>query len=195
MPAPAVNALMNTLRTYGPQILRENYFEGSGKNKVELSRLQSPPGPQKANNDIHATGRALDIILFSTRAKPGAEREQEVADRLVQIFLELRTEMRWSGLIYNRREWNSQGIEQPPRIMTEERRRAILAKREKEAEQKGRPGEFSKVIDAVGFEHLTHIHIDWSEDNAPTTTFTVRLNAAVSNLAYELDLARPATTP
>src|SRR5262249_2864999 len=91
----------------GPLILRTTYFEGA--TRTNLPRLQGPAGPHKTDDhDPHKEGRAIDIILFAT-----IEHERLIADELVEVFLEVREKMKWSAVIYNKKQWNKQGIEMP----------------------------------------------------------------------------------
>lgn len=100
----AVTKGINILREHGPYILGTTYLEQSG---TSLPRLQGPAGPHKTDDhDPHREGRAIDIILFAN-----IEHERLIADQLVKVFLEIRPEMKWSALIYNKREWWSNGTE------------------------------------------------------------------------------------
>jgi hypothetical protein len=109
----AVNITERILRDYGPYLLHSQYWETStGTDKFTgkklkpgyLPRLQSSAGTHKSGNDPHIAGRALDIILFASN-----QYEKELAEDLIQIFLELRTKMGWIDLIYNGSEWYSDG--------------------------------------------------------------------------------------
>ena len=103
----AVSKGLNILRDHGPLILRTTYFEGA--TRTNLPRLQGPAGPHKTDDhDPHKEGRAIDIILFAT-----IEHERLIADELVEVFLEVREKMKWSAVIYNKKQWNKAGIEMP----------------------------------------------------------------------------------
>jgi hypothetical protein len=110
----AVNITERVLRDNGPYILHSKYWETSmgtdrftGKKLKPgfLPRLQSAAGSHKTDaKDPHIGGRALDIILFATN-----QFEKEMAEKLIDIFLELRPKMGWIDLIYNGSEWYSDG--------------------------------------------------------------------------------------
>jgi hypothetical protein len=103
----AVEKGLNILRDHGPYILRTTYFEQA--TKKNLPRLQGPAGPHKTDDhDPHKEGRAIDIILFGN-----IEHERLIADELVQVFLKVREKMKWSAVIYNKKEWNKAGTEMP----------------------------------------------------------------------------------
>jgi hypothetical protein len=145
MPKPAIEKLMMCLRGAGPAILRGTYFDQSGKK--DAPRLQGPADARhQGENDPHKDGRALDIILFST-----IDSERDLADRLVAIFLDLRKDMQWSAVIYNRRQWNSEGVES----------KRVWTKGTKE--------------DPYSFEHISHIHIQWSKNKADISDFWLGL--------------------
>jgi hypothetical protein len=61
-----------------------------------LPRLQAAAGPHKSGADPHIAGRALDIILFAS-----VNGERDYADRLVDVFLGLKAQMRFIAIIYN----------------------------------------------------------------------------------------------
>jgi hypothetical protein len=72
--------------------------------------------------------RALDIFLFAARPA-----ELDVGENLVEFLLNRQDEIKWSTLIYFKREWSSKDS-MIPRIGTQGR----------------------------DFEHKTHIHIEWA---------------------------------
>ena len=106
----AVEATIRALKYYGPSLLTQLYWDASVKPKGGwLSRLQAAPGPGRTSStDPHVAGRALDIILF---AKDAAEKDY--ADRIVQVFLSSREEMKFISVIYNGWEWNGAGKQFP----------------------------------------------------------------------------------
>ena len=163
MARPAIETLIKTLLESGPPHLKEPYPEPADHNKPH-GRLQAARGKSVPSGpgDPHPQGRALDIILFSDNGY-----DKAIADQLVEAFLDKRTDMKWGGLIYNQKEWNSAGAWMP-RVLTPEVRKRILDKRKAE-------GNKSEVIDKVAFEHLTHIHIEWGEANADFTSYAATL--------------------
>jgi hypothetical protein len=91
------------------------------------ARLQTQPGPGDTKGP-HFEGRALDIFLFAARPA-----ELDVGENLVEFLLNRQDEIKWSTLIYFKREWSSKDS-MIPRIGTQGR----------------------------DFEHKTHIHIEWA---------------------------------
>jgi hypothetical protein len=73
-----------------------------------MDRLQAAAGPHKSGNDPHIAGRALDIILFANQPL-----ELEMANDIVQVFLNLREKMKWIAVIYNNWQWNRVGLKLP----------------------------------------------------------------------------------
>jgi hypothetical protein len=99
MASIVVETTKNILFSHGPFILQEKYLEKSAPGKPKMmDRLQAAADP-------HIAGRALDIILFASEG-----RDKFVADQLVEMFLKLRTKMKWIAVIYNGWEWNRAGI-------------------------------------------------------------------------------------
>jgi len=90
-------------------LLQEKYYEKSAPGGAKwLERLQAAAGPHKSGNDPHIAGRALDIILFAN-----IPRDLNIADQLVEVFLNLRESMQWIAVIYNNWEWNGAGKKFP----------------------------------------------------------------------------------
>ena len=116
-------AMRRVLIDSGPPILKTLTV-------TKEARLQTQPGPGDTKGP-HFEGRALDIFLFADRPA-----EREIGETLVEFFLYRQDEIKWSTLIYFKREWSSQ-TSMIPRIGTHGR----------------------------DFEHKTHIHIDWAERN------------------------------
>jgi hypothetical protein len=103
----AVSKGLSVLSEHGPYIIRGKYYDVAAKK--ELPRFQGPAGPHKTDDhDPHKEGRAVDIILFAN-----IEHERLIADELVNVFLKVRDKMKWSAVIYNKKEWNSAGKEFP----------------------------------------------------------------------------------
>jgi hypothetical protein len=145
MAKKAVEMTVMALQAYGPKLLRAKYPDPASKK--QLPRLQAAPDENHVGeNDPHQSGRALDIVLFSAN-----ETERAMADRLVGIFLDLREEMKWGAVIYNRKQWDSAG---------------------KQSERIWKKGMKS---DPYGFEHLSHIHIEWPKNKADLGDFWLSL--------------------
>jgi len=103
----AVSKGLSILSEHGPYIIRGKYYDVAAKK--ELPRLQGPAGSHKTDDhDPHKEGRAIDIILFAS-----IDNERVVADELVKVFLTIREKMKWSAVIYNKKEWNMAGKEFP----------------------------------------------------------------------------------
>jgi hypothetical protein len=103
----AVSKGIGALRDHGPFILKTTYHDVAAKK--DLPRLQGPAGAHKTDDhDPHKEGRAIDIILFAS-----IDHERLIADELVNVFLKVREKMRWSAVIYNKKEWNMAGNEFP----------------------------------------------------------------------------------
>jgi hypothetical protein len=144
MAKKAVEMTVLALRGAGPSILKSQ-FGG-------LPRLQAAPDDKHVGaKDPHVGGRALDIILLADR-----DYERLFADMIVEVFLEMRDDMRWGAVIYNKVEWTSAGQELP-RIWNPK----------------------MKEKDPVRFEHTTHIHIEWSTANAERGDFWIGLVEAL----------------
>jgi hypothetical protein len=107
MAGKAVEVTRRALESFGPWILNQLYYEPAAKPKGKLmSRLQAAAGPHKDKvKDPHAAGLALDIILFARDAS-----EKDWADRIIDVFLDLRTSMNFVSVIYNGWEWNGAGV-------------------------------------------------------------------------------------
>jgi hypothetical protein len=142
----AAEATSRALYEHGPAILRYPHvygYDAEKKKKKTEDRLQlAPDDRHQADKDPHKNGRALDIVLVSTSPSERAE-----ADKLVEIFLELRETMQWETVIYNRSEWNVAGS--------------------KSARLSSDPDPYEKA----SFEHITHIHIQWSDNKKDLDTF------------------------
>lgn len=136
-------------------ILRGTYWEPSSKPPKWMDRLQAAAGPHKSGNDPHIAGRALDIILFANIPK-----EQEIANNIVKVFLDLKEKMKWSAVIYNKRQWDNRG--ETPRVRSGDR----------------------------AYEHVTHIHIEWREVNMGSSGFEAELekglNGIITGLSFYL---------
>ena len=92
------------------------------------------------------TGRAIDIVLDSQR--PTEKVEGEI---LVQAFIDLSDDMQWEYLIYAKRAWDPlKAYDQPiPRIAD--------------------PRDYTTAWERARYEHITHIHIQWSEEKKIST--------------------------
>jgi hypothetical protein len=165
MAQPAVETLKRALLANGPPILKTTVFDHYAHGKpVNGPRLQTagrgPPG------DVHNTGRALDIMLYARQppafVAPYTD-ESLIGYGLVNIFLGLQSAMKWETMIYDQKEWNSVGTVFP---------------RKKAAYDPANP------MDRINFEHLSHIHIDWSFANAATTDFYDALTDAFDDADF-----------
>lgn len=150
----AAEATARALRAHGPVILQYPHIFGfdpkTKKNKSE-DRLQLAPDEfHQDDDDPHKNGRALDIVLLASSPSERAE-----ADELVEIFLQLRETMVWETVIYNKSEWNAAGA--------------------KMARLSNDPDAWKKAK----FEHVTHIHIQWSDHQKDIDGF---YNALVEKL-------------
>jgi hypothetical protein len=105
MAGVAVEVTMQALYYYGPALVNQSYWDSSRKPPGLLPRLQAAAGPHKSGADPHIAGRALDIILFAS-----VNGERDYADRLVDVFLGLKAQMRFIAIIYNGWEWNGSGV-------------------------------------------------------------------------------------
>lgn len=160
--SPAIITLDNTLKSSIP-FLKGKYKESKGS----LPRTQTTTG---ALYDRHATGLAIDIILFATKCTNDTSvdhvNEKKLGENLVKIFLDLKDSMKWTELIYmDRFFWLPDRYES----WTKDRK------------------------------HFTHIHIDWMTnsykgkekpldfivDNSPqgkTTEFAAKLSARLNQV-------------
>ena len=99
MAYPAINTLMNVLSSKY-SLLKGKFYDASVKRKYPksdgmIARLQAAAKNPNVV-DPHSNGLALDIFLFVDRPY-----EKDLADFLVYKFIELKTEMGWSAVIYN----------------------------------------------------------------------------------------------
>ena len=150
MASSVVETLMSMLRTYGPQILREKYFDDHPKTATSASRPAA--GPHKASDDARPVAPgALDIILFSTNSKPGRAEEEmppNSSGRHLPRFAD--------GHGLGRPDLQPRGVDRAghpgPRGATE----AVRAKPPAEAGSEGRgrppPRRFKTAIDRAPFE-------------------------------------------
>ena len=146
MAGPAINKTKEILAEKVP-LLRETYWEPSSTPPKQMDRLQAAAGPHKSGNDPHIAGRALDIILFAN--KPN---EQELANNIVKVFLDLKEVMKWSAVIYNKKQWDARG--ETPRLKNND----------------------------PSYEHVTHIHIEWREADMGNTGFEEALRKGLSKI-------------
>ena len=163
MAGPAVELTQAALLDAGHPILAETFFDASAQPPKQLPRLQAAAGPHKSGGDPHIAGRALDIILFAK-----IDMERAIADDLVEIFLDLRPQMKWIAVIYNGSEWNAQGMKMI--------RKKLVA---------------GKPVDDESFEHRTHIHIEWGLSSINTTDFNDALTERLAEAFDPDDLGRP----
>jgi hypothetical protein len=159
MAKPAVNCTQNILFQKIP-ILRLKYYDAAAKKM--LDRLQAPAGPHKSPENAHATGRALDIVLFSH-----VPEEVELADEIVQVFLSIKAQMQWSAVIYNKKQFDSRG--ESTRLYADH---LAELKRDKNKKRQERSS----------YEHHTHIHIEWREVNAGGIGFESDLEKALKKI-------------
>jgi hypothetical protein len=129
------------LRDQGPPVLKTSWH---GEERLQLA----PDDKHQGETDPHKTGRAIDIVLDSQR--PTEKMEGEI---LVQAFIDLKDEMQWEYLIYAQRAWDplktyDQAI---PRIAD--------------------PRTYTTAWDRARYEHVTHIHIQWSEGKKDLDSF------------------------
>lgn len=105
MPCPAVLELKRSLEAAVP-FLNGTYKDG--KKHIILGRLQ--PGSDGGYNR-HDSGLALDIILYAADKDPKGGglifdknvdwgKEKILGEHLVKAFVDFRTEMKWTELIY-----------------------------------------------------------------------------------------------
>lgn len=137
----AATTTAEALRGYGPPVLKTNWHSEG--------RLQLAPDERhQGETDPHKTGRAIDIVLDSQR--PTEKMEAEI---LVQAFIDLSDDMQWEYLIYAKRAWDPlKAYDQPiPRIAN--------------------PREYTTRWERARYEHITHIHIQWSEDKKDLDAF------------------------
>jgi hypothetical protein len=137
----AAETTTKVLRDEGAPVLKTSW---NGEERLQLA----PDEKHQGEKDPHKTGRAVDIVLDSQR--PTEKMEGEM---LVQAFIDLKDEMQWEYLIYAKRAWDpfktyDQAI---PRIAD--------------------PQEYPTAWDRARYEHITHIHIQWSEGKKDLDTF------------------------
>ncbi len=129
------------LRDYGPPVLKTSW---NREDRLQLA----PDNRHQGETDPHKTGRAIDIVLDSQR--PTEKMEGEI---LVQAFIDLSDDMQWEYLIYAKRAWDPlKAYDQPiPRIAN--------------------PREYTTAWERARYEHITHIHIQWSEQKKDLDPF------------------------
>ena len=109
MAGAAPEATKTALYYYGPSLVTENYWDKSVKPKGGwLPRLQAAAKPGGTSTNPHVNGRALDIILFASEPI-----ERDYADRIVRVFVGLKSTMGFVSIVYNDWEWNGQGVKFP----------------------------------------------------------------------------------
>lgn len=107
MAGPVVESTAKIISTYGPNIIRSEYWEkfvGAGAKPGWRGRVQAAAGPHKSGADPHIAGRALDIVL-----RASIPSEKKVADDLVGIFLAIKDSLKFISVVYNGWEWNGAG--------------------------------------------------------------------------------------
>ncbi|MBC3788309.1 hypothetical protein [Spirosoma utsteinense] len=100
-PCPAVRTLTQVLLD-NVSLLTETYVEVNGK---PLPRLQ---WKKDGTLNRHDAGLALDLILFADRAS-----EQQLANEIIEAFLECRPEMQWYSVIYMNFQYDRHGNRSP----------------------------------------------------------------------------------
>jgi hypothetical protein len=100
MAYPAINTLSKALYN-NFSLLQQKFYDASRKRQYPqsdgmIARLQAAPKNEKVV-DPHSNGLALDIFLFVSNPY-----EKDLADFLVYTFIQLKTQMGWSSVIYNR---------------------------------------------------------------------------------------------
>lgn len=160
----AVNVLKDVLIDVGPPVLKTKFVYGPKGKEVKENRFQfAGDENHSGEHDPHLEGRGVDVVLVADRVAERAE-----AYDLVRLFLLLRETMRWSTMIYNKQEWGGSGSAKP-RLY-----RAITT--EEAATQKGK----AQYSDAKAkWEHVSHIHIDWSYERRDLTEWEEAVRAAV----------------
>ena len=162
----AVETLKRALLMSGPAILKGTVFDHYDANGKEVTgpRLQSQGrGPP---DDVHNSGRALDIFVYSRKPPQFLEffpSEAEIGYGLVNIFLNLQLPMSWDNMIYDQKQWDHNGTVSP---------------RIKDSYDP------NNSMDRVNHEHLTHIHIDWSSANAGISGFYDTLVQNLDDAGY-----------
>ena len=137
----AATTTAEALRDNGPPVLKTNW---NGEGRLQLA----PDDRHQGETDPHKTGRAIDIVLDSQR--PTEKVEGEI---LVQAFIDLSDDMQWEYLIYAKRAWDPlKAYDQPiPRIAD--------------------PRDYTTAWERARYEHITHIHIQWSEEKKDLDLF------------------------
>lgn len=100
-PCPAVRTLAQVLLDNVP-LLTETYVEVNG---APMPRLQ---WKKDGTLNRHDAGLALDLILFADRPS-----EQQLANEIIEAFLECRPEMQWYSVIYMNFQYDRNGNRSP----------------------------------------------------------------------------------
>ena len=108
MAGQVVETTARIVSDYGPNTIRSSYWEQYQAKPDWMARIQAAAGPHKTGGDPHIAGRALDIVLRASEPN-----EKRIAEELVQVFLKLRSELKFIAVIYNGWEWNKAGVRFP----------------------------------------------------------------------------------
>jgi hypothetical protein len=130
----AATITAQALREFGPPVLKTKW---NGEERLQLS----PDSRHQGETDPHKTGRAIDIVLDAQR--PTEKMEGEI---LVQAFIDLSADMQWQYLIYAKRAWDP--------LKTYEQAIPRIAN----------PRDYTTDWERARYEHMTHIHIQWSDE-------------------------------
>jgi hypothetical protein len=133
MAGVAATKTADALRAHGPQVLQTTWH---GEQRLQMA----PDALHQADNDPHKTGRAIDIVLDSQRPT-----EKNEAESLIQAFIDLQSDLNWEYLIYAKRAWDSVRAYHTPIPRTAD------------------PKKYTDNWARARYEHITPIHIQWSE--------------------------------